>query len=231
MFRWASVRALRVILLLVIALNLIMVGIQLLLDPQILLMPGGLRSALDAAAVLALVALVVFWTTRWNGPVAQAVLSDGTIAGLVSGAVEIVHITIENFGSFDARIESRLTGFFLLALLLIWGVAGFRSTRSAADPGAGPLAGSWSAMVGMLMATTYGFSQLYWCLPRLEHRNVGSPDFLRSGWTDLHIFTIADVFEAGFKILLVGPVLGAVLGALGAIAARTVSVIRGRRRA
>jgi hypothetical protein len=76
---------------------------------------------------------------------------------------------------------------------------------------------------------TYGFSQLFWCLPRLEQRNVGSPDFLRSGWTDLHMFTIADVFGAGFKILLVGPVLGAVLGALGAIVARTIFSIRSRK--
>ena len=63
---------------------------------------------------------------------------------------------------------------------------------------------------------TYGFSELFWGLPRLEERNIGSPDFLRSGWTDLHSFTIADVFEAGFKILLIGPIAGAVLGGLGA---------------
>jgi hypothetical protein len=77
-------------------------------------------------------------------------------------------------------------------------------------------------MVGMFMAMTYGFSQSFWDLPRLKQRNIGSPDFLRSGWTDLHTFTIADVFEAGFKILLLGPILGAVLGGLGAITARTV---------
>jgi hypothetical protein len=84
-------------------------------------------------------------------------------------------------------------------------------------------------MVGMLMAMTYGFSQLFWGLPRLEQRNVGSPDLLQSGWTDLHTFTIADVFEAGFKILLIGPVVGAVLGGLGCIIARTILAIRGRR--
>ena len=79
-------------------------------------------------------------------------------------------------------------------------------------------------MVGMLMATTYGLSQLCWCLPRLDQRNVGSPDFLRSGWTDLLGFTIAVFFEAGFKVLLIGPVAGAVLSRLGAIISRLIEV-------
>ena len=90
----------------------------------------------------------------------------------------------------------------MVGLLLLWGIAGYRTTRGTAAVGAGPLAGSWGALVGMLMATTFGFSQLFWDLPRLEQRNVGSPDFLRSGWTDLHTFTIADIFESGFKDLL-----------------------------
>ena len=124
--------------------------------------------------------------------------------GLACGTLEVVHITLENFGHLSPRAESISTGAFLLGLLLLWGIAGYRVTRSTRDMGAGVLAGSWSAMVGMLLATAYGFSQLFWGLPGLEHRNIGSPDLLRSGWTDLHVFTIADVFESGLKILLVG---------------------------
>ena len=119
-----------------------------------------------------------------------------------------MHITLENYGRLSARVESLSTGGFLVGLLLLWGIAGNRVARATGDLVSGVLAGSWSAMVGMLMAMTYGFSELFWGLPRLEERNVGSPDFLRSGWTDLHSFTIADVFEAGFKILLIGPIAG-----------------------
>jgi hypothetical protein len=221
--------ALRTILVPVIALNLVMVGIRVLLDPQLLGMPGGLQSALEPAALLTVYALIVIWATRGDSPVAQVVVREGTAVGLVSGTLEVVHITLENYGHFNARVESVSTGCFLLGLLLLWSIAGYRVTRSTADLGAGLLAGSWSAMVGMLMAMTYGFSQLFWGLPRLEQRNVGSPDFLRSGWTDLHTFTIADIFEAGFKILLIGPVAGAILGGLGAIIARTILATRGRR--
>jgi len=44
----------------------------------------------------------------------------------------------------------------------------------------------------------------------------------------LHTFTIADVFEAGFKILLIGPAAGAILGGFGAIIARTILATGGR---
>ncbi|HZW32049.1 MAG TPA: hypothetical protein VFF52_15160 [Isosphaeraceae bacterium] len=218
--------ALRTALVLVIASNLVMIGIRVLLDPQLLGMPGGLQSALEPAALLILAAYVVRWATGGDRRVAQAIVRAGTAVGLVGGMVEVVHITLENYGRLGARAESVTTGGFLVGLLLLWGIAGYRATRETAAVGAGLLAGSWSALVGMLMATTYGFSQLFWDLPRLEQRNVGSPDFLRSGWTDLHSFTIADVFEAGFKVLLLGPIAGAVLGGLGALLARAILAIR-----
>jgi hypothetical protein len=231
MVRFGSMLALRTTLLLVIALNLVMIGIRVFLDSQLLGMPGGLQSALEPAALLTLNSLIVTWATRGDIPVARVIVREGTAIGLVSGALEVVHITLENFGHFNARVESVSTGDFLLGLLVLWGIAGYQVTRSTADLGEGLLAGSWSAMVGMLMAMNYGYSQMFWCLPRLEQRNIGSPDLLRSGWTDLHTFTIADVFEAGFKILLIGPVAGAVLGALGAVMALTILSIGDRRSA
>ena len=146
----------------------------------------------------------------------------------MGGLLEVVHIVLENYGRLGVRAESVTTGGFLAGLLLLWGIAGYRATRKTSAFAAGPLAGSWSGLVGMLMAMTFGFSQLFWDLPRLEQRNVGSPDFLRSGWTDLHTFTIADIFESGFKVLLIGPVAGAILGGLGALA-RTVDPRQTRR--
>jgi hypothetical protein len=229
MLRFGSMPALRTALVLVIALNLVMIGIRVMLDPQLLGMPGGLRSALEPAALLTLIALVVLWATRSDSRVAQTVVREGTAVGLASGTIEVVHIAVENFGHLSPRVESVATGGFLVGLLLLWGIAGYRVTRSTADLAAGVLAGSWSAMVGMLIATSFGFAQLFWDLSRLEQRNTGSPDFLRSGWTDLHTFTIADVFEAGFKILLIGPVAGAVFGGVGALVATTILASRARR--
>jgi hypothetical protein len=229
MVRFGSMSALRTALLLLIASGLVMVGIRVVLDPQLLGMPGGPRSAFEPAALLIVDALVVTWAAREESRVAPAIVREGTAVGLVGGLLEVVHISLESYGRLGARAESVTTGGFLAGLLLLWGIAGYRATRGTAAVGAGPLAGSWGALVGMLMATTFGFSQLFWDLPRLEQRNVGSPDFLRSGWTDLHTFTIADVFESGFKILLIGPVAGAVLGGLGALLARSIPARGGGR--
>jgi hypothetical protein len=56
-------------------------------------------------------------------------------------------------------------------------------------------------------------------------KNIGSPDLIRSGWTDLRAFTIADLFEAVVKVLLVGPIMGAVFGGLGGPIAHMVSIM------
>ncbi len=66
------------------------------------------------------------------------------------------------------------TGLFMLGLFLIWGIAGYRATRRLRAMGAGSWAGSWAAMVGMLFAITYGFSQLFWALPHSWSRGTRS---------------------------------------------------------
>jgi len=60
MVHFGSMPALRTTLLLVIALNLVMDGIRVFLDPQLLGMPGGLQSALEPAALLTLNGLIQF---------------------------------------------------------------------------------------------------------------------------------------------------------------------------
>src|SRR5262245_60020824 len=139
MVPFGSMPALRTTVLLVIAFNLLMVGIRVFLDPQLLGMTGGLQSALEPAALLTVYALIVTWATRGDSPVAQVVVREGTALGLVSGTVEVVHITLENYGQFNARVESVSTGAFLLGLLLLWSITGYRVTRSTADLGAGLL--------------------------------------------------------------------------------------------
>jgi hypothetical protein len=222
-------RALRLALWAVIAQNLAMIGARVALDPQLLGMPGGLHIVLGPAVLLVEVAAFVGWATSRGRPVDLAVLREGTTFGLIAGALEIAHITVENYGNLSPRAESASTGAFMLGLLALWAFAGYRVAGGTKATGPGLFAGSWCAMVGMLVTVIYGYSQLFWDLPRLERRNVGSPDFLRSGWTDLHAFTIADIFEAGFKVLLVGPIAGALFGGVGAVVARALAAVRHRR--
>jgi hypothetical protein len=210
-------------LLLSIGLSLAMIAAQIVLYPQVLGMPGGAAAVLQPVVLLLLCLPLVAWATADGSPARRAALHTGTAVGLACGVLEIVHIAVEGFANLSARAETISTGFFTLGVLLLWGSAGFLAVRHPRAPGPGWLAGGWSGVVGMLMVVTYGFSQLYWALPRLEHKNVGSPDLIRSGWTDLRAFTIADLFEAGFKVLFIGPLLGAALGSLGGLGARLLT--------
>lgn len=215
----------RWLLLLSIGLSLAMVAAQMVLHPEVLGMAGGPAAVLQPVVLLLLCVPLVIWATAGSSPTRQAALQTGTTVGLACGILEIVHIAVEGFGGLEAHAETVATGVFTLGLLLFWGSAGFFAVRHRGACGRGWLAGGWSGVVGMLMVVTCGFSQLYWALPRLEHKNIGSPDLIRSGWTDLRAFTIADLFEAGFKVLLLGPVVGAALGGIGGLVAR----LSGRR--
>jgi len=212
---FASMRVLRLSLLLGIALNLMIISTQVSAYRPLLRMPGGLMFVVEPVVLLIVYALLVVWATRGGGQARQTVLRIGTPLGLISGGLEVVHITVENFASFSGRATSISTGAFMLGLFLLWLIAGYRVTRSTANVGSGLLAGSWSAIVGMLITATFGLMLLNTSLPRLELKNIGSPDLIRSGWTDLRAFAIADIFEAVVKVLLLGPVLGAIFGGIG----------------
>jgi hypothetical protein len=222
------IRVLRIALLLSVALGLVMIPGRVALDPQLLGLPGGLQTTIAAAVTLVVAALVVFCATSARGEANQEVIWDAAVFGVLSGVLEAIHITVENFGNLAAAAERISTGLFMLGLFLIWGVAGYRATRRISALEAGACGGAWAAIVGMLFTVTYGFSQLFWALPRLEQRSMLSPDFLRSGWTDLHSFTIIDVFEAGVKVLIIGPIVGAIVGGLGGVIALAVGWIRRR---
>jgi len=217
---FTPMRAIRLTLLLAVALNLVVIGIQVFLYRPLLKMPGGPVIIVEAAVLLIALALLVVWATRDGGRAPQTVLRVGTLFGLFSGGVEVAHITAENFAGLNARAESISTGGFMLGLFLLWLIAGYRAARDAKNAGSALLAGSWSAIVCMLITATFGLMLLNTSLHHLEQRNIGSPDLIRSGWTDLRAFTIADIFESVVKVLLIGPVLGAIFGGIGGVISR-----------
>src|SRR5207244_4351166 len=98
-----SMKEIRTVLLLVIALNLAMIGIRVSLDPRLLGMPGGPQLAIQPAALLTFLAVIVTWATAGRDQIVQVIVREGTAVGLLSGVLEIAHITFKNFGGLDAR--------------------------------------------------------------------------------------------------------------------------------
>ena len=211
-------RILRLTLLSVIAASTVMVIIAALMYPALLTMPGSTSYILRLVIMLLLYVILVLRATI--PATDQTILRVGTLFGVIACILEIVHILIENFGRLNARTETISTGIFMVGLFFLFGLSGYVVTYSKRNIISGMWAGSWSAVVCMLIVMTYGLTQLFWSFETMEKHNIGNPDFIRTGWNDLHAFVIADIFEACFKILFVGPVAGIIFGLIGAATAR-----------
>ena len=73
-------------------------------------------------------------------------------------------------------------------------------------------------MICALLTVAYGLTLPLVTLPRLQQQLIGNPDFLRSHWTDLRAFVLANSLDAAFSHLLGALVIGLTLGAFGAMA-------------
>lgn len=214
----AVVSTVRLALLLGILLNLAMIGVRVFFYRPLLVMPGGLKFVLEPAFLLIVYALLVVWATSRTDPLRRRILQVGTPLGLLGGIIQIVHMWLENLVNFGAA-NGTVTLSSMLLTFLLWGVAGYRASRTTTSTGLGALAGSWSAMVTMLMAVTFGFALLYSSIPRLDYVATW-PEFQRSGWGDVHAFSIANTLDSGFSHLLIGPIVGALFGGIAGILAR-----------
>ncbi len=208
----------RLALLLGIMLNLAMIGVRVFFYRPLLVMPGGLKFVIEPALLLIVYALLVVWATSRADPLRQRMLQIGTPLGLLGGMVQIVHMLLENLVNFGA-VNGTVTLSSMLLTFLLWGVAGYRASRTTTSTGLGALTGSWSALVTMLMAVTFGFALLYSSIPRLDYVATW-PEFQRSGWRDVHAFSIANTLDSGFSHLLIGPIVGVLFGGVAGIIAR-----------
>ncbi len=209
---------LRRVLFSVIAINSIMTFIATFMYPPLLTMPHFSLYILELGVMLPVYFVIVVRATRPSIDI--TILRIATFFGIIAALLEIIHISIENFGHLSAHVETISTGIFMIGLLLLFAVSGYLITLNKRNVFSGMLGASWSAVVCMLIVITYGLSQLFWSFSALEAHDIGDPDFIRSGWKDMHAFVIADIFEACFKILLMGLIVGIIFGLFGAVIAR-----------
>ena len=174
----------------------------------------------EPLALLVMYAGIALAITRWMGAREQrtVALGVGVRFGVVTGALWVINVTIETFVNTPSSLSILSTAPFILGTFALWGVAGFVAAWRTQRIVLGALAAVWSAMVGMLVGVTYGFTLSYTALPRLTHAMYGDPDFLRSHWTDAQAFAIANTFGNGFSHLLGALLIGSVIGGVGAVA-------------
>jgi hypothetical protein len=215
----SRIRSIRACLLALVAANLLMIGTRVASYPPVLDQPRGALFVLEPTALLIVYAWLVSWATRGVTADGETALLIGSTCGIVSGVISISHIVQENYLEMSPASTRLVTWTFIIGMFLPWAVAGFRTARKTGGLRFGLCAAVWSAVVCMVLTLSFGFAQLLTSLAWLEHRDATSPDFLRSGWSDLRAFAIADIFDAGFWHLLLGPTVAAVLGAAASVLA------------
>ena len=210
---------LRGALLTLIGLNIALIALNITLYPAFFAQPGALFYLLEPLASLIVYAVIAFLTTRRISPQVDVASRVGLLFGLLTGCLWLVNLTLETFTNIGGGAGILATAPFLLGGFLLWGVAGVVAAWRTGSIGSGLLAAIWSAMICALLTIAYGWTLPLVAQARLRQQLVNDPDFLRSRWTDLQAFVLANSFDSGFSHLLGALVIGLTLGAIGAVAA------------
>jgi hypothetical protein len=215
----------RLALLAVLAVSLFMMSTKVYFYRPLLALQGGRTFVIETASLLAVYALLVVWMTRDHAPLTGDALLLSTSAGVIGGAIQSAHLIQETFVDLGP-VWNGITGLGLLfCTFVLWGIAGYRTAQRTGSAWLDLLAGAWCAIVNMSAAVLVGFlMEFYLAVPKPEYVATWG-EFKRSGWTDIHAFTIANTLDSARSHLLIGPVLGAIFGGVAGLTVR----IRGKQ--
>lgn len=202
-----------------IIVNGAMIAIRVSSYRELLAMPGSVPFVAKPLIVLVIYFATVIWMTS-NVSVERSVpLSVGTSFGLLTAAVQIVHLLLESFVTTEAAVTGITALVFMVATFLIWGLAGYVARIRRAPVSSAAMAGSWAAIVCMLILVAVGLSLTFVPVPSASYVSTWS-EFRSSGWTDATAFGIANTLDSAYSHLLIGPIVGAIMGAIGGVIVR-----------
>jgi hypothetical protein len=220
-------RWLRPVLWGVIALSLGLIVLHILLYSPLLAMPDSWSFVIVPAVLLVVYAgIVLMLPTVARVTDGTDALRLGTRVGLLVAVIEALNISLESLVAMPQKVTAIVTGSLMLGTFTLWGVVGFLAAYRSRKIGLGVLAAVWCSMVTMLLAVTFGYALLVIAWPRLTTFLATDPDFLRSHWSDLRAFTIANTLSNGATHLLEAPVIASIVGGIGASLSRLFAGIR-----
>ncbi len=142
-------------------------------------------------------------------------LKNAAVFGSLAGLIEMINIGLENGVPFIVRGPGLpIAG--MIILFAIWGMAGARTARQLGTIRSGLLTSVMSAGVSMVIGGTAGFAiELFATSPEPAYVATWA-EFKRSGWSEAGAFAIANTLNSGFSHLVIAPLVGIVVGSLGA---------------
>lgn len=198
-------------LLALIITSLIMITLAVARSPALFLQPGARTFIVEPVCALLAYAVAVFFISRSNRPSWETILPIALRFGVLTGAIEIVNIAIENGILFSSKSPvAQISS--MLAVFTLWGVAGALASRALDSIRAGLRAAVASACVCMLIGVVAGFVVEFFLVPPDPAYVATWGEFKRSGWTDARAFGLANTLDSGFTHLAIAPVVAAVFG-------------------
>jgi len=177
-----------------------------------LAMPGGGRFVAEAAGALAVCAAAVAWADRI--PSNDRIFRIAFFTGLAGAVLQVSHMSLEALGQHVGDRADITTG-FMAAALLLWGAVGFAVVWRAGRMRDAIFAAGYSATATMIVAVAYGIGLAWAGYPDETYVRTW-PEFIQSGWSDARAFAIANSFDAVLSHFVAAPVIGSLLGGIGA---------------
>jgi len=187
--------------------------------PALLQQHLALLYLLEPAAILLVYAIGTIYLAKAKRDLWSSIRRNATVFGLVTGAIELVNLGLENLAPTFASGPVVSIGFMLLVFVL-WGVGASWSVRSSKSVGAGILTAITSAGICMLIAVAGGFVVELLVAPPNAALVSTWAEFKRSGWTDPYAFGLANALDSGFTHLLIAPVVALIFGGVASLLTR-----------
>lgn len=188
--------------------------LRVLHDRPFLSQPGALAFPVRLITIAIVYAALLGWI--FLAPWFSRQRSSAWSFGLLGAGLEMISIVVENVWTAGA-VSKGLTAFCLLAMFAIWGIAGFRVSRAARAIAPGTTTSIVTAMVCMTLSVPVGMFVEFYALSADPAYVRQWAEFKRSGWTDPGLFAVANTFDSAFTHFLLAPIVGSVLGTIGAV--------------
>jgi hypothetical protein len=213
-------RTLRRLLLALVATDLVLIILTVILYPSVISASrqGLLTAGLPLAGLLVYAALALAGTVPTDATGARA-RGLGLIFGLLIGLGWVVEVVLTNLVFLDASRNNTMASITYVVLASLYLFAGIVGAATTARFRGGLVAGLWSGLISAPLAVAAGLVVNLVFMQNLAHHPLLLEDFARSGMTDLPAFLLQNTLGGCFiHLTLLGPLLGALFGALGALA-------------
>ena len=201
-----------------IALNVAMAVFAVARYPALFEQHSALVYVLELIGILLLYTVLTAYLVRVRGGAWNTILLNATVFGVITGALELMNIGLENAAPAVALSPAVSIGFMAIVFSL-WGIGGARTVRSGNSIRVGMATAILSAGICMLIAVAAGFLIEFFVAPPDPATVSMWAEYRRSGWTDAHAFGLANTLDSACTHLVIAPIVAMVFGSIGSLLA------------